>query len=58
MIWDSKAALYLVRPDYNYGVTGNLKGVDVLRLAAPTDRFWNVYDWYLKFSTDPADKGA
>jgi len=47
IIWDEVGAVYLVRPDYIYGISNEIKGVKVDRLTDPTDRFWNITDWYI-----------
>ncbi len=47
IIWDETPAVFLVRPDYEYGVSNEVKGIDIGRLTDPSDRFWNITGWYI-----------
>ena len=41
-------AIFLYNPTYTYVITNNLQGFDVSRINAPSDRFTNVEEWYIK----------
>lgn len=58
IIWNSAAAVYLVRPEYDYGVSTKIKGIDLTRLAEPRDRFWNVEQWFSASTTDQSQAGS
>jgi peptide/nickel transport system substrate-binding protein len=57
IIWDNAAAIFLVRPEYDYGVSNKVKGIKLVKIAEPKDRFWNVQDWYSVSTTDPLKAG-
>ena len=40
-------ALILYSPYYNYSQTDSLKGFDAKKIQEPSNRFYNIYDWYL-----------
>ncbi len=42
-----KIAAYLVWPNYVYGVSKEIKGLDSQKLAEPKNRFWNIENWYI-----------
>lgn len=50
VITQEKAALYLVWPDYVFGLSKEVHGFEKGRFAEPKDHFWNITDWYLKDS--------
>lgn len=52
IIWDNAAAFYLVRPEFDYGVSAKVKGINLIRMAEPKDRFWNVEQWFSVSTTD------
>jgi peptide/nickel transport system substrate-binding protein len=58
IIWDNVPAIYLVRPEYEYGVTDQIYGVDLTRIAKPTERFWNVEQWFINTTTDKNLSGS
>lgn len=41
-------AIFLYMPTYTYATTNEVKGIDVVRIFHPVDRFANVTDWYIK----------
>jgi len=43
-------AIFLYNPHYNYFINRSIKGVDLLRISIPQDRFANITDWYIKTS--------
>ncbi len=40
-------AIFLYTPTYTYAFTDEIKGFAVQRIAKPSDRFSNIFDWYL-----------
>jgi len=48
LIADDEPAIFLYSPTYSYPVSTEIKGVEINRLNLPSDRFWNVQDWYIK----------
>lgn len=48
VISQERAALYLVWPDYVFGISKEVHGFESGRFAEPKDHFWNITDWYLK----------
>jgi peptide/nickel transport system substrate-binding protein len=57
IIWDNSAAIFLVRPEYDYGVSNKIKGIKLVKISELKDRFWNVEDWYSVSTTDPLKAG-
>lgn len=47
IIWDEVPAVFLVRPNYVYGVSRDVKGVSDSQLVDPKNRFWNIESWYI-----------
>jgi len=47
ILWDEISAVYLVRPNYVYGVSKDVKGIEDSQLVDPKNRFWNVENWYI-----------
>lgn len=47
ILWDEVAAIFLVRPNYVYGVSRDVKGVKDSQLVDPKNRFWDICDWYI-----------
>jgi hypothetical protein len=43
-------AIFLFTPNYNFFVNKNIKGINVDRIVAPSDRYDNLSDWYIKTS--------
>lgn len=41
-------ALFLVRPDYIYALSGKIKGFEVKKITEPSKRFSSVENWYTK----------
>ena len=41
-------AIFLWAPIYSYTVDKSVKGIDLISSAAPSDRFINVTEWYMK----------
>lgn len=58
IIWDNTAAVFLVRPEYDYGVSSKIKGISISKIAEPRDRFWNVEQWFANFTTDAQRAGS
>ncbi len=57
---DRVPALLLYYPVYTYGVDSRVRGVQLAPMLAPSDRFRNIAQWYLKtrrvaFSTDAGE---
>jgi peptide/nickel transport system substrate-binding protein len=47
LITDETPAVFLVWPNYIYGVSRDVKGIQNERLVDPNDRFWNITSWYI-----------
>jgi peptide/nickel transport system substrate-binding protein len=58
IIWDNTPAVYLLRPEYDYGVSTKIKGINLIRLSEPKDRFWNIEDWFSVSTSDPSRAGS
>lgn len=43
-----RPAEFLYMPTYTYATTGNVQGLDISRIFAPSDRFAGVIHWYKK----------
>lgn len=41
-------AIFLYTTTYSYPVDKEIKGNEIKRLTLPSDRFWNITDWYTK----------
>lgn len=41
-------AVFLYRPTYTYAVGNKVHGVTLSDITSPSDRFWNIEDWYVK----------
>ncbi len=41
-------AVILYSPYYNYAQSEVVSGFNAVKVAVPSDRFYNVYDWYIK----------
>lgn len=41
-------AVILYSPYYNYAQSDSVRGFDTTKVAVPSDRFYNVYDWFVK----------
>ena len=41
-------AIFLYFPDYLYAQSNALQGLRIMPITAPSDRLWNVQDWYVK----------
>lgn len=52
IITNNYVAVYLCWPDYIYGVSKIVKGVEGMRLLDPKDRFWNISNWYIEEKTN------
>lgn len=39
-------AIFLYRPDYRYVISSAIKGVGIMRVGVPTDRFAGITNWY------------
>lgn len=51
IILNEHPAVFLYMPTYTYATTNIVKGVDIVRIFHPSDRFANVTDWYIKTKT-------
>ena len=40
--------IFLYFPDYLYAQSKKVQGLRIMPITAPSDRFWNAYDWYVK----------
>lgn len=40
-------AVILYSPYYNYAQSNIVRGFDAVKIAEPSNRFYNVYDWYI-----------
>ncbi|MBU0598198.1 hypothetical protein KKF61_04365 [Patescibacteria group bacterium] len=45
---DEMPAIFLYSPSYYYGVTKDVKGIELTRITIPSDRFNGVENWYIK----------
>lgn len=43
--------IFLYFPDYLYAQSKDVQGLRITPLTTPSDRFWNVYDWYVRTAT-------
>jgi peptide/nickel transport system substrate-binding protein len=41
-------AVFLYTPDFIYAVPDKLKGVRLDKIVTPSDRFSNIYEWFVK----------
>lgn len=41
-------AIFLYSPSYIYPVNKKIKGIEIGKIAKPSDRFINIEDWYIK----------
>lgn len=48
MLFEDLPAILLYQPTYAYAISNKIKGVDVPTILAPSDRFANIEDWYVK----------
>lgn len=49
-IWSSDVpAIILFSPDYLYAQSRQVTGLDTTKLIEPTDRFWNIRNWAVKY---------
>jgi len=48
IILNEKPAIFLYMPIYTYATTDEVRGIDVVRISYPVDRFANVTEWYLE----------
>ena len=42
------SAIFLYTPNYTFAVSKQIKGVDIGNIAAPSDRYNNLSNWYIK----------
>jgi peptide/nickel transport system substrate-binding protein len=47
-------ALPLFYPVYNFAIDDSIQGVRVGAMYDPSDRFWNVTEWFLLAQSNPA----
>jgi len=40
--------IFLYFQDYLYAQSNQVQGLRIMPITAPSDRFWNAYDWYVK----------
>jgi hypothetical protein len=40
--------IFLYYPDYLYAQSKRAQGLHIMPITAPSDRFWNASDWYVK----------
>ncbi|MFC1622444.1 ABC transporter substrate-binding protein [Patescibacteria group bacterium] len=45
-------AIFLYTPKYIYPMSDNIKGIEVTNISAPTDRFSNITNWFIKTKRD------
>jgi len=48
IILSEKPAIFLYMPTYTYATSDEVRGIDVVMIFHPVDRFANVTEWYLK----------
>ncbi len=48
IIINERPAVFLYIPTYTYATTDDVKGIDVVRIFTPADRFANVAEWYME----------
>jgi peptide/nickel transport system substrate-binding protein len=41
-------AIFLYSPDFIYIISKDLKGISIDHIISPSDRFLNLYSWYLQ----------
>lgn len=52
IILSEHPAVFLYMPTYTYATTNKVKGVDIVRIFHPADRFANVTEWYINTKTE------
>ncbi len=53
IIAEETPAIFLFNPYYIYGVSEEVKGVNLNNIVLPYERFWGVSDWYIKTKRVP-----
>ena len=48
IIVEEMPALFLYSPSYDYGVDKKVKGINLIRITVPSDRFNGIEGWYIK----------
>lgn len=48
LITEQRPAIFLYSPTYTYPVSKSVKGITTTRINLPSDRFWDITDWYIK----------
>ena len=48
LILKDQPAVFLYMPTYTYATNDKVKGIDVVRIFHPSDRFANVTAWYVE----------
>lgn len=41
-------AIFLYSPNYTYSHSDTLKNINITKINLPSDRFWNIHQWYIK----------
>jgi peptide/nickel transport system substrate-binding protein len=49
IIKDNVYAIFLFNTPYNYPLNKKVKGFSSELIYSPSDRFWNIEDWYIKY---------
>lgn len=49
IVKDNVYAIFLFNTPYNYPLNKKVKGFDLKLIYTPSDRFWNVEDWFIKY---------
>ncbi len=53
IIAEELPAIFLFNPNYIYGVSEKVKGIELGNIVLPYERFWGVSDWYIKTKRAP-----
>ena len=48
LVTKDRPAIFLYSPTYSYPVSNEIKGIQISRINRPSDRFWNINEWYTK----------
>jgi peptide/nickel transport system substrate-binding protein len=53
IIAEEVPAIFLFNPNYIYGVSSKVKGIDLGNITTSYERFWGVSNWYIKTKRVP-----
>ena len=49
MIVDDVPAIFIDNPNYIFGVSSKIKGINLGSIVTPANRFNNISDWYINY---------